>query len=371
MKVMIVDDSIVYRSAIGQALKDVSGIEVVKTASNGKIALDFLRTNPSIELMTLDMEMPEMDGITTIKEIRKFNRKLIIIVFSSLTIRGAEKTLEALSCGANDFVAKVEGIGTISENVELIKNELLPKINGFRGVSTSESSPLGEAKGCPLIADKPRAPMMTINETKAPIPLDYKNELLIRPNLVCIGASTGGPDALQKIFCKIQNRPNIPILLVQHMPPIFTKKLAAALDKVTELTVKEAQDAEILLPSTVYIAPGDFHMRIQKSSNQYSLKLDQTQKVCHVRPSVDVLFDSVAQNFEGKVATFVLTGMGSDGCQGVLSLASKKASIYIQDKESSAVWGMPGSVYSKYKEAKVLKLEDIGLFLNDIFAHLK
>jgi len=352
MKIMVVDDSIVYRTAISQALSEVSGYNVFKTCSNGKIAVDFLKQNPDTDLITLDMEMPVMDGMETIKEIRKFNSKVMIIVFSSFTTRGAERTIDALSSGADDFVTKIEGEGTIESSIGMIRDELVPKIEALKTKrSTSIHRPKSQA---------------TDEKTQKPKEEQYKDivaSLSVKPKLVVIGCSTGGPEALTTIFRNITHKPSYPILLVQHMPPLFTKKLAEMLDKVSSVTVKEATGGERLENGVCYIAPGDYHMKLE---NDLTVSLNQDEKVCFVRPAVDVLFNSVAKNFKSQVLSVILTGMGEDGADGCEKLKEYNAYQFIQDEESSIVWGMPGAVHRRNIGARVLNLEDFGPLLTEI-----
>jgi two-component system chemotaxis response regulator CheB len=350
MKIMVVDDSIVYRTAISQALSEVSGYDVFKTCSNGKIAIDFLKQNPDTELITLDMEMPVMDGMETIKEIRKFNSKVVIIVFSAFTTRGAERTIDALSLGADDFVTKIEGAGTIESSIGMIRDELVPKIEALKNKRSAKIHATPE-----VVEIAPKTAAGNVE--------DICSSMSVKPKLVVIGCSTGGPEALTTIFRNITHKPSYPMLIVQHMPPLFTKKLAEMLDKVSTVTVKEAQGGERLENGVCYIAPGDYHMKLE---NDLTLSLNQDEKVCFVRPAVDVLFQSVAKNFKSQVMSIVLTGMGEDGANGCEALVDYKAYQFIQDEESSIVWGMPGAVNKRNIGAKILKLEDFGPLLTEI-----
>jgi two-component system chemotaxis response regulator CheB len=341
VNILVVDDSIVFRSAIVTAIKSENGLEVVRSLMNGKLAVDYVLQNPNVNLITLDMEMPVMDGIETIKEIRKFNKKVVIIVFSSLTQKGAEKTFEALSAGANDFVTKPENISAnADQSITSIKEELIPKILAFREKQNVSLSPIK-------------------TEIKAPSYLSF--DLKQKPNLVLIGCSTGGPEALGTLFRNIKNNLSVPILIVQHMPPMFTQKLAEMLTKLSTLKVSEAQDGDKLLPGVCYVAPGDFHMTLGPDN---IVHLDKSDKVCYVRPSVDVLFNSVSANYRGNILAFILTGMGEDGAVGAKKLFDKGANIFIQDKEYSVVWGMPGSVKKVIDSAKAVNLEDAGRLID-------
>lgn len=350
---MIVDDSIVYRSAISQALNDVPEVEVFKAVSNGKIAIDFLKQNPDIDLITLDLEMPVMDGIETLKNIRAFNRDVNIIVFSSFTTRGAEKTIDALSAGADDFVPKVEGGNSIEESIEMIKKELVQKIKAFASRTTKRSE---VKKVIQQVGTAERQDTSSSLE-------DIVRSMTVKPKLVCIGCSTGGPEALSKIFKGLTKRPSYPILLVQHMPPMFTEKLASMLDKISPVDVIEAKEGMKVEDGKCYVAPGDYHMVIDRNM---MIKLNQDEKVCFVRPAVDVLFESVAKNYNHQVLSIILTGMGEDGARGCRALSDKGAYQFIQDKESSIVWGMPGAVSRTGIDVKTLTLDSFSSLLDKV-----
>ena len=341
MKILVVDDSIVFRSAITQALQKVPELNVFKSVVNGKLALDILRLHPDVDLITLDMEMPVMDGLETIKEIRKTNKDITIIVFSSLTVKGAEKTIEALNAGADDFLAKPEGM-------ESIEGELVQKVLAFKDRKIKRSS---------IVEKKLTAPLPSTN-----------NDMPIKPKLILIGSSTGGPEALTTVFKSITEKVTIPMLLVQHMPPMFTEKLATALSKLSPVEVREAKSGDTLQPGVCLIAPGDFHMTLSKDG---IISLNQGEKICFVRPSVNVLLDSVAENFNKQVLNIVMTGMGDDGAVGTKKVQEKGAYTYIQDKESCIVWGMPGAVFKAIgDQARIIPLTQIGTLINTVSKRL-
>ena len=346
MKILVVDDSIVFRSAITQALQTVPELNVFKSVVNGKLALDMLKLHPDIELITLDMEMPVMDGLQTIKEIRKINKEVVIIVFSSQTMKGAEKTIEALGAGADDFVAKTVSEDSSGDSFEKIKQDLLPKVLVFKDRKSNR------AKG----ADKNiiSGSSQTSKLTNIDMP--------IKPKLIVIGISTGGPDALTKVFKQIMEKVSVPMLIVQHMPPLFTEKLAAMLSKLSPVEVREAKNGDFLSPGVCLIAPGDFHMTITKSGE---ILLTQTEKVCFVRPSVDVLLNSIEQNYDKQVLNIIMTGMGEDGASASKKLSAKGAYTFIQSKDSCVVWGMPGAVQKALGEtARNIPLDEIGPLIN-------
>ncbi len=363
MNILIVDDSVIFRSAISKSLQDVSEISYIKTANNGKIAVEILKSHTkSFDLVILDMEMPVMDGMETIHKIREFNKDIPIIIFSSITLNSAEKTISALNKGANDFITKIEGSGDINEAINMIGEQLTPKIQAFakKHISKSSSS-LNSIDD--NINDKIKSPKYEY--------FKIKSERVVTPELICIGSSTGGPEALSKIFKNIKHEVNIPILLVQHMPPIFTAKLAHMLNELSPVNVVEAKDNTKIKANTCYIAPGNFHMEIESKNNQLFITLNQKEKNCHVRPSVNILFSSIANNFKGRVMSIVLTGMGEDGKTGAIDLQNISNDLYIQDQESSVVWGMPGSIFNSGQPCKVLSIEEVPRLINTVAKQMK
>jgi len=337
VKVLVVDDSVVFRTGISRALAGHGDVEVVGTASNGNIALQKI-SQLSPDLITLDLEMPEMDGLTVIREVRKTNRDLKIVVFSDQSEAGAKKTLEALASGANDFLSKsvVKGSG---DSVDLIRQELLPKIRQF------------------VVPVKVLAPASPRKE------LPVATALLQRPKLILIASSTGGPEALRRIFSELKGYEGPPMLLVQHMPPLFTAQLARMLSEYCGWPVREAKDLDVLRPNTAYLAPGDFHMVLKKTSAGYILGLTSGERVKSVRPAADVTFVSVAECFPDPVWTFVLTGMGDDGLDGAKALKAKGNKVFIQDQKTSVVWGMPGAIAKEGIHDQEFSLEQIAAFI--------
>lgn len=324
MNVLIVDDSIVFRSQIKAALEGVAGISVVGVAANGKIALDKL-AQLKVDLITLDLEMPGLSGIETLGEIRKRGLPIKVIVFSSLTQRGADAALQALKAGADDVVAKPQGAAnSLNRAFEQIREELLPKIRQF-----AEKAPVSPA---------PKA---------SPSPSGYRRVDITksRPRCVLIGSSTGGPDALQNVFRGMGGPLPFPILLTQHMPPVFTASLARHLESVSGIPTAEAKQWETPVAGRIYIAPGDYHLTLVRSEGQIRLKLDQGPKIQSVRPAVDPLFQSAAEIFGADCVSFILTGMGEDGLAGCRAIKQAGGGVMIQNAESSVVFGMPGAVY--------------------------
>lgn len=355
LRVLIVDDSVVFRSQIKTALEKTPGIEIVGAASNGKIAIEKL-SQAAVDLITLDLEMPEMNGLQTIQEIKKRGFNCKIIVFSSQTQRGADSALEALRSGANDVVAKPVGEqASIGGALDQIKSDLVPKVLQFVGVSKVDSTP------------PPTTFTAAVPPPKISTPIFERMNLeLMKPSVIVIGSSTGGPDALEKIFNGFNQPVGCPILLAQHMPPVFTQSLAKRLGRISGMESGEGVQWEILKPNRIYVAPGDFHMTVTKQNGELRIRLDQGPKRCSVRPAVDNLFESVAEVFGNKCAGFILTGMGEDGLQGAKAIKARGGGIMIQDQASSVVFGMPGAIFSAGLYDKMGNLEAIKRILEKL-----
>lgn len=324
IRVLIVDDSVVIRRLLTDILNEDPDIEVAGTAPNGKIALAKLsQINPDI--VTLDIEMPELDGLGTLPELRKVYPKLPVIMFSTLTERGAAATLEALSLGASDYVAKPANVGNVSAAIEMVKAHLLPKIKAL----------------CPLIqqdlANSVRAPTRTL------VP---RNTLRVQKSceVLLLGSSTGGPQALACVLAGLPANFPVPIVVVQHMPPVFTRHLADRLNQMSALEVSEATHGDELRPGRVLIAPGGFHLELQRQGLAVKTLLQQGPPENSCRPAVDVLFRSAANVFGAGCLALVLTGMGQDGLRGAQDIFHVGGTILAQDEATSVVWGMPRAV---------------------------
>ncbi len=342
-RVLIVDDSVVFRKLLTEALGKHPGITVVGAACNGREAISKVRLlHP--DLMVLDVEMPEMDGLATLDELRKQHLRTGVIMFSTLTSSGAKTTIEALSKGAFDFVPKPTGTGAFSQSVRCIRQELIPRIEAF-GQRHSGSKP-GRSRPAPVKrknhdgmakrAGKPNGP-----HVQKPVVRPVATGAHFRAEAVAIGVSTGGPNALNEVIPRFPSSFRLPVFLVQHMPPIFTTQLASRLNHKSRLNVVEAQDGMVVTPGTVYLAPGDYHMEVARENKTRVIRLNQGPPVNSCRPAVDVLFMSVSRVYGDRVVAAVLTGMGQDGFEGARMLKQKKARIIAQDRETSVVWGMP------------------------------
>lgn len=336
IRVLVVDDSVVVRRLVADALASEPRIEVVGTAANGRVALAKIdQLNP--ELITLDIEMPDMDGLQTLSELRARRSRIPVIMFSTLTERGAATTLEALERGARDYVTKPANLGSVAESIAAVRDQLVPKVLAL--------VPRAKPARRPIAAAAPIRPTLALNVGRE------------RPDVVAIGISTGGPDALANLLPRLAADFPVPIVIVQHMPPIFTQHLAARLDRQSPLTITEAVAGDAVVPGRVLIAPGDFHLRFRRLANgDVVTVVDQSTPENYCRPAVDVMFRSVAETWGARALGVVMTGMGVDGAAGAERLAAVGAATIIQDEATSVVWGMPGAVAARGVAAEALPL---------------
>jgi two-component system chemotaxis response regulator CheB len=355
IRVLIVDDSVVIRRLVTHALEQDPALEVVGTASNGAIGLQRIpQLNPDV--LTLDIEMPDMNGLEMLRQVRRDYPHLRVIMFSTLTERGAAVTLEALTLGAHDYVAKVSNEGSLDRSMARLCGEMVPKIKQFfRFPEAKAGCRAGCASALSCLVEAP-APLRTIPVFSA---FPVSSGIKIRPRVVVIGVSTGGPTALGAILPTLPADFPLPILVVQHMPPLFTRLLAERLNSTCQLRVEEAQEGSLVEAGKILIAPGDYHMKVLSSGAQIRVVLDQSPHLNSCRPAVDALFRSVGEIYNGAVVAVMLTGMGQDGLRGTEMLKARGASILAQDEASSVVWGMPGAVVTAGLAHRVLPLADM------------
>ncbi len=343
LRVLIVDDSVVIRRIVTDIICGDPDLDVAGVAANGRIALDRIpQVNPDI--ITLDIEMPEMDGLQALKELRKRYPRLPVIMFSTLTERGATATIDALSLGASDYVTKPANVGKVGEGIAKVRDDLIPKIKALCGRAVP-------------VAAKPAARSAL---RPAFVPRSLPRIAAARVEIVVIGTSTGGPNALAELLPRLPADLPVPVLVVQHMPPVFTKLLADRLSAKSFLQVGEAAAGEQLRPGKVWIAPGNYHMEIEKVTNGARIKLNQEVPENSCRPSVDVLFRSVTGVYGAATLGAVLTGMGQDGLRGCEYIREAGGQVLVQDEASSVVWGMPGFVARAGLADKSLPLAEIG-----------
>lgn len=345
VKVLIADDSAVYRTQIRMAIQELSWVEIVGTASNGVLALERL-SHHKPDLLILDLEMPELDGLQTLVEMNRLD-KCKVLVFSSLSSRGAKITMEALYLGASDFITKPsaeEAADKSSSPTEKIKALLVPKIKA-------------------LFPTYDGAPALAAARSQSQFPRIHWE--LLRPKIVLIGSSTGGPTVLERIFAEISPPVNCPIVIAQHMPPIFTTTFAERLEKVSGIQAREAVHGEALRANRIYVAPGDFHLRLGGTASEPVALLDQGPQINSVRPAVDALFASAAALYRDRCLALVLTGMGSDGRDGAVKVKEAGGAVLIQNEESCVVYGMPGAVASVGAYDKIVNPREIVEMLNE------
>jgi two-component system, chemotaxis family, protein-glutamate methylesterase/glutaminase len=336
--VLVVDDAVVVRRMLSDTLASDPALRVVATAADGRIALQKLQqTRPDV--VTLDIEMPELDGIETLKVIRRLHPSLPVIMFSASTERGAARTLDALACGADDYVTKPANTGSLIEVEQRIREDLIPRIKAL----------------CRATAEPPAPRRMAARRQGR---IQPATEAAV-PEVVVIGVSTGGPNALASLLPALPHDLPVPVLIVQHMPPMFTKLLADRLDAQSGLHVLEGTDGTPLAPGTVYIAPGDHHMSIAHRGDSHVIELTQGPPENSCRPAADVLFRSASALFEDRVLGVVLTGMGHDGLRGCEAIRRGGGRVLAQDRRSSVVWGMPGLVSGAGLAEEVLPLSAI------------
>ena len=343
IRVMVVDDSVVVRKIVTDVLSEDPDIEVVGTAVNGKVAvakLDQLKP----DLITMDIEMPEMNGIEAVRAIRggvggREHSRVPIVMFSTLTERGASATLDALSAGANDYVTKPANVGSVGQSMDSVREQLIPRIKVLTGrpVTTVRAA-------APVPPPRPAAPRTGPGK---------------KPAVLVIGSSTGGPEALAKVLPQLPATLPVPVLVVQHMPPVFTRQFAQRLDRLCSLRVVEASDGSPLMPGVVHLAPGDFHLVARNTARGLTTGLHQGPPENFCRPAVDPLFRSVVTAYDGAVLGVVLTGMGADGRNGAGEIRAGGGTVIVQDQASSVVWGMPGAVNQAGFADEVLPLERI------------
>jgi two-component system chemotaxis response regulator CheB len=340
-RILIADDSAVMRSLLRAVVCSDAGLEVVGTAADGAAALCAIETLRP-DLLLLDVEMPIMDGLVTLRQLRARGHRMPVIMCSSLTQRGAKVTIEALACGASDYVAKPAGQSSREEAMQALSLELIPRIHALTSLKQTASTGVARA---PLMASLTNAP-----------------PIISIPAALLIGVSTGGPAALDILLPELPANFPLPVLVVQHMPELFTRLLAERLNGCCPLQVREGVEGEPVRAGSIYIARGNWHMEVRGGAHiglPVTLHLNQGALENHCRPAVDALFRSAAVVYGAGVLAVVLTGMGSDGTAGARLIRESGGNILAQDEASSVVWGMPGAVCAAGLAHKVLPLNSI------------
>ena len=343
LRVLIVDDSRIFRAALQDALEGRAGLRVVGSVWSGEKALEFIRHSPP-DLVTLDVNMPGQGGLETLSHIQEINASrpglppVGVLLVSALTVRGAATTVEGLQRGAFDFIRKPDGPDE-KANAVLLQQQLFEKIDLF-----------AQRRARPPSAAAPQA------KPPAARPIHRPG----RFHAVAIGSSTGGPEALARLLPVLTKHAEVPLFIVQHMPPGMTGYFADSLAKRCNYRIVEASHGEAVLPGTAYIAPGGRHMIVRNQEGRVVIAINDQPPENGCRPSVDVLFRSLAAAYPPSVLAIILTGMGSDGAQGLGPLKRNGAYVIAQDEASSVVWGMPGTAVATHQVDEVLPLERIG-----------
>lgn len=340
VRVLIVDDAVLARKVIADSLSDDPTIEVVGTASNGRLALQRLDSTPP-DVLILDFEMPEMDGLATIDAVRQRFPKLPIVMCSAFTNEGAAQTLEALARGANDYVAKPSRTRNIEEAKSILRRDLVPKIHALCGIEAEKAVEAAPSRGTGAV------PRVSID-------------------VIAIGSSTGGPNALAAVLPELSERFALPILITQHMPKVFTALLANRLASQSKIKVIEAAPGMRPVAGHAYIAPGGFHLIARRADDGVVLDLTEEAPENSCRPSVDVMLRSVVDVYGEHVLAVILTGMGQDGLRGCELVRRAGGIVLAQDKPTSVVWGMPGAVTEAGVAHAVAPISDIAPMIERI-----
>jgi len=339
LRVLLVDDAVTYRKLVSDLLAQMPGIEVVGTAANGRIALGKCdQLHP--DLLVLDLEMPELDGLGLLRRLRESGKDVGAIVLSSPNTMDAKATMAALELGAFDFVAKPNG-GSLEENRRRLASELGARLQAFARTHQVRRL-LRQPASCRSAASSP-APSCAESPVRA-CAAALADMARARPEVVALGISTGGPKALSQMLPKLPKGLPVPVLLVQHMPPVFTRSLAEDLDARCELRVCEAADGQPVRPGCVYIAPGGQQMMVERREGGVAVRITSDPPENSCRPSVDYLFRSVAEVWGGRAVGVIMTGMGSDGAKGCRLLKQRGAAIVAQDQATCVVFGMPREI---------------------------
>ncbi len=345
IRIMVVDDSAVIRGAIVRILDTEAEFKVVATVANGQMAVDRLRRE-KVDVIVLDIEMPEMDGITALPHLLAVDPGVRIVMASTLTQRNAGISIRALQAGASDYVPKPTSASGLSTGE--FRREIVEKIKV-----------LGAAR-------KRRSQANANPNAGALAPL--RKSSLTKPEILAIGSSTGGPQALSAFMTNLRKDLGVPIVITQHMPPMFTNLLAEHMSKSTGWRCKEGVAGDILTPNTAYVAPGNFHMTVIPVAGKHKIELDLGPPENFCRPSVDPMLRSAVREFGGRVLTVILTGMGSDGCKGSRTVVEAGGTVLAQDEASSVVWGMPGAVARAGLCAALLPPPQLAAKVNAILA---
>ncbi|MDC7241503.1 MAG: chemotaxis response regulator protein-glutamate methylesterase [Spirochaetales bacterium] len=360
ISVLIVDDSALMRNIISRLIEKDSALQVAGTAMNGRFALNKIpRLKPDV--LVLDLEMPEMNGIELLGEMEKLGYDIPVVILSSIATKGAKVTMEALALGASDFITKPSG--SAPDELEKVGSRLVSLLkaygNDYRKKKGSAPAPIEERPAAPLpVSEAPRSRSLPVNGDQSwekVTPLKEPD----KPEIIAIGISTGGPNALRRVFAQIDPDLSVPIVVVQHMPAGFTKEFAASLDRVCPLEVKEAAEGDIIKPGRILIAPGDAHVAVEKKSLASIIRLKNSELVNGHKPSAGVLFDSVAKEYGNRSMAIIMTGMGKDGAREIGQVYKEGGMTIAQDSSSCIVYGMPRVAVEHNYIRQIVSLDDM------------
>ena len=398
-RVMVVDDSAIIRGFLCRYLTEDPQIEVITTANNGIVALRQLAKH-DVEVVVLDIEMPEMNGMTALPKMMEMKPGLTVVMASTLTRKNAEISLKALQLGAVDYVPKPETARSVNANVDF-RRELVDKVKAWagrrrkrRGEPMPDTASIGAAAKTAaytgfakpvaraatpgfVTISRPSAPKAFVTSTrqqgaevidagalarkKSTPEITYLKGSQYKPKVLLVGSSTGGPQALMKFFAGFKKKaPDVPILITQHMPATFTTILADHLGQATGWPASEAKEGMKLEPGSIYVAPGGLHMEAKEEGGHLYAHTHDAPPENFCRPAVDPLFRSVTKIFGNKILAVILTGMGHDGLKGARELTKAGSTLYAQDEETSVVWGMPGAVATAGLCTRILPIEQLG-----------
>ncbi|MBT3764908.1 MAG: chemotaxis response regulator protein-glutamate methylesterase [Rhodospirillaceae bacterium] len=346
---MVVDDSAIVRGLISRMLNSDPDITVVASVANGEMAISSLKRTP-VDVVILDIEMPVMDGLTALPLLLEIDKDLKVLMASTLTNRNADISIRALTMGAADYVPKPTSSREIGGKGDF-QRELLEKV---KTLGDARRKRAGRVK---VEATTGKTPFKSAMPSSSDIKLRAPGRT--RPSVLAIGSSTGGPQALFKVLGGLPKDFQLPIVITQHMPPTFTSILSEHIEKASKRPCNEGKDGTVIAPGSIYIAPGDYHMTVEKDGANKVLRLNQGPKENFCRPAVDPMLRSMSQAYGPNILTVILTGMGSDGTKGGQTIVDNGGTLIAQDEESSVVWGMPGSVATAGLCSVVVPIDDI------------
>jgi len=361
ISVMICDDSALMRNLIGRVVEEADGLVLAGKAMNGKFLLEKIpRLKPDIIL--LDLEMPEMNGIEFLKERKRLKIDIPVVILSSVAVRGARVTMDALSLGASDFILKPSG--SISEDIHVVRDRIVATLRAYGKKSDRSSISLEVPKKIKL--EESSLPVSPTKAVSPSVPSSIPREKGGNIEIVAIGISTGGPNALRLVLADIDPDFPVPIVIVQHMPAGFTTEFAKSLDHICPLEVKEVTDGDVLSRGRIFIAPGNFHIEVEKKKLATIIRTSSADLVNGHRPSADVLFSSVARYYGGNSLAVIMTGMGRDGASEIGTIYAKGGITVGQDEESSIVYGMPKVAAERGFIEYVVSVNDMAKTLNKL-----